>query len=75
MRLRIRLSFNLSMIKDVAFYYAFRSDARNPYQVELFRNQLTHGIGTKMPDVVDELNASFAEEIDPFIKEGIRPFK
>ena len=69
-----RLSFNLALIKSGAFDYAFRSNIRNPYHVELIRNQLTQSIGTKMSDVMDELNASFDEEIEPFITEGIKQF-
>jgi len=69
-----RLSFNLAMVKGGSFDYAFRSNIRNPYHIELIRNQLTHSIGIKMSDIIDELNASFAEEIEQSITEGIRSF-
>jgi hypothetical protein len=70
-----RLSFNLSLVKGGSFDYAFHSNIRNSYHIELIRNRLTQNLGTKMSDIMDELNTAFAEEIEPFIGEGIQPFR
>lgn len=69
-----RLSFNLALVKGGLFDYAFHSNIRNSYHIELIRNQLTQSLAAKMSDVLDELNASFDEEIEPFIGEGYSTF-
>ena len=66
-----RLSFNKATLKRGHFNYAFKADILNTYHVDVIRNQLTQNLQGKMSDIVDELNASFADEFDRFITEGI----
>lgn len=66
-----RLSFNKAALRRGYFNYAFKADILNTYHVDIIRNQLTQNLQAKMSDIVDELNASFADEFDRFITDGI----
>lgn len=67
-----QLSFNLALIKGGAFDYGFHGNVRNAYHADVIRNQLTQSLGGKMPDIVDELNAAFADELESIITDGIK---
>ena len=65
-----RLSFNKATLRRGHFNYAFKADILNTYHVDIIRKNLTQNTHGKMSDIVDELNASFADELDPFITGG-----
>lgn len=65
------LSFNQSLVRGGNFNYGFRGNILNPYHADVIRNQLTQNIQAKMADIVDELNAAFADELEPIITDGI----
>ena len=66
-----RLSFGQSLIRVGHFDYGFNGNILNSYHADVIRNQLTQNIQAKMPDIVDEVNAGFANELEPIITEGI----
>ena len=65
-----RLSFTQTLIREGHFDYGFTGNLLNSYHADIIRNQLTQNIQAKMPDIVDEVNAGFADELEPIITNG-----
>jgi hypothetical protein len=68
-----RLSFGQSLIRANHFDYGFNGNVLNSYHAEVIRNRLTQNIQAKMPDIIDEVNAGFEDELEPTITNGTVP--
>jgi len=50
------------MVEEGDFGYGFHGNPRDPYHVGAIR-QLTQCTGSRMPEMVEEINAALADEI------------
>lgn len=64
------LTFFEAALEDLDFVNTFTGNAYNLYHVPVIRNQLTRGIASHVPALVEEIRSAFEDDIDPLLKKG-----
>ena len=57
------ISFHQDVNEGLELAYTFHKGMEDGYHIPVVRGKLTRNIGTNFPDVLDELQAAFAEEL------------
>jgi hypothetical protein len=64
-----------AIVEEGDFGYGFHGNPRDPYHVGAIRHQLTQCIGSRMPEMVEEINAALADDFDSIVTDGPQPFQ
>jgi hypothetical protein len=57
------ISFHHDVKHTLELEYTFHKHMEDSYHVPVVRGKLTQNIGTMVPDILDEMQAAFADEL------------
>jgi hypothetical protein len=64
------LNFLEAKLEHLDFRYVFNINVRDDWHIDIIRNQLTQKLSALMPVIVDELTATFSDELEGVVTKG-----